>query len=280
MIRKTLFWLHLPVGVAAGLFIFIMAATGVVLSFERQITEYIDKGPRSTSVPQDARPRPINDLLEAVRRAGRGDPIQIVTRNEAQATTQFSIGRGRTVYVDPYSGAVLGGSSARAHDFFVAVERLHRALGAPSGSKTAGHWAVAVSNLLFGPLILLGAVLWLPRKWTWKSVRGSIGFRAGLRGKAREWNWHNVIGIWCALPLLVIALTGLVMSFDWANGLLFRLSGSTPPASGRNGAGRLPHTRRSGLRSNIHRGQETQPQLAHNHAERDARCERAGDSGR
>lgn len=44
MIRKTLFWLHLPVGVAAGLFIFIMAATGVVLSFERQITEFIDKG--------------------------------------------------------------------------------------------------------------------------------------------------------------------------------------------------------------------------------------------
>ncbi len=37
MIRKTLFWLHLSVGVAAGVFILIMAATGVVLALERQI---------------------------------------------------------------------------------------------------------------------------------------------------------------------------------------------------------------------------------------------------
>ena len=37
MIRKSFFWLHLVIGVAAGLFIFIMAATGVMLAFERQI---------------------------------------------------------------------------------------------------------------------------------------------------------------------------------------------------------------------------------------------------
>lgn len=64
-------------------------------------------------------------------------------------------------------------------------------------------------------------------------MRASIAFRSGLRGKAREWNWHNVVGIWCALPLLVIVLTGVVMSFDWANALLFRVTGSTPAASGR-----------------------------------------------
>jgi uncharacterized iron-regulated membrane protein len=32
------------------------------------------------------------------------------------------------------------------------------------------------------------------------------------------------------MPLLVITLTGVVMSFDWANTLLFRLSGSPLPA--------------------------------------------------
>jgi hypothetical protein len=62
-------------------------------------------------------------------------------------------------------------------------------------------------------------------------VRASISFRAGIRGRVREWNWHNVLGIWCALPLLVIVLTGVVMSFDWANVLLLRLTGSTPPRS-------------------------------------------------
>jgi uncharacterized iron-regulated membrane protein len=98
-----------------------------------------------------------------------------------------------------------------------------------------------MSNLLFGALILLGVVLWLPRKWSWKAIRASIAFRNGLRGKARDWNWHNVIGIWCALPLLLIVLTGVVMSFGWANALLFRLTGSTPAAAGREVGDRRGH---------------------------------------
>ena len=238
VIRKVLFWLHLITGVTAGLFISVMAATGVILSFERQIIEFVDRDIRSVFAPSEAEPQPLNELLEAVRRAGLGDPTAIVLRNQPQASTQFVIERNKTVYVDPYSGAVLGTSSARAHEFFFAVERLHRALGAPLGSKTVGHWLAAVSNLLFAALILMGVVIWLPRKWSWKSVRASLAFRTGLRGKAREWNWHNVVGIWCAVPLLIIVLTGVVMSFGWANTLLFRLTGSTPAALGRDGGNR------------------------------------------
>jgi uncharacterized iron-regulated membrane protein len=164
VIRKTLFWLHLSAGVTAGVFIFSMAATGVVLAFERQIVEFVDSDARSVSVPNDVQPRPMNELLEAVRHSDIGDPTAIAIRNRPQAATQFVIGRSKTVYVDPYCGAVLGVSSARAHEFFFAIERLHRSLGAPLGSKTVGYWFAAISNLLFGALILLGVVLWLPRK--------------------------------------------------------------------------------------------------------------------
>lgn len=231
MMRKVFFWLHLLAGVTAGVFIFVMAATGVVLSFERQITNLVDRDIRFVSVPQDPHPGTLNDLLESVSRAGMGEPTAIAIRNQPQATVQFSLGRSQTVYVDPYSSALLGVSSIRTHEFFSAVERLHRTLGAPLGSKSIGHWMTAISNLLFGVLILLGLILWFPRKRSWKAFRPSIAFRKGLSGKARDWNWHNVIGIWCALPLLVIVLTGVVMSFDWANTLLFRLSGSAAPAA-------------------------------------------------
>ena len=240
MIRKVLFWAHLSTGVTAGVFIFVMAATGVLLSFEKQVVQFADRAIRSVSVPSEARPRPLNDLLQSVRRAGYGEPTTITVRDEPQAATQVSIGRAKTVYLDPYSGAVLGVSSRRAHEFFSAVERLHRALGAPLGSRSLGHWLAAISNLLFGVLILFGIFLWLPRKWNWNAVRAVLMFRGGLRGKARDWNWHNVFGIWCALPLLVIVFTGVVMSFDWANTLLFRMAGSSPPASGRGGGDRGP----------------------------------------
>jgi uncharacterized iron-regulated membrane protein len=243
MLRRFLFWTHLAIGVTAGVFVFIMAATGVVLAFEKQITDFVDRDIRSVSVPNSAQPRPMDDLLEAVRHADLGEPNAMMVSNAPQSAMQFSIGRGNSIYVDPYSGAVLGASSAAARNFFSEVERLHRTLGAPLGSKGAGHWLAAVSNLLFCGLILLGIFLWIPRKWTWKAVRASIAFRGGLRGRARDWNWHNVLGIWCAVPLLIIVLTGVVMSFQWANTLLFRLSGSTPPVQGRGPGDNRRHGR-------------------------------------
>src|SRR4051812_25068690 len=105
MIRKLLFWVHLSAGIATGLFIFIMAATGVVLSFERQLIEFADRDLRIVSVPSDGQPRTINDLLETARRAGVGEPTAVVVPNQPQSAMQFAIGRGKTVYVDPYSGA-------------------------------------------------------------------------------------------------------------------------------------------------------------------------------
>ena len=53
------------------------------------------------SVVNDARPQPLNDLLEAVRRADLGDPTAIVLSNQPQAATQFTIGRNKSLYVDP-----------------------------------------------------------------------------------------------------------------------------------------------------------------------------------
>lgn len=34
-----------------------------------------------------------------------------------------------------------------------------------------------------------------------------------MKGKARDWNWHNALGFWFLLPLLFISCTGVVMSF-------------------------------------------------------------------
>ena len=76
---------------------------------------------------------------------------------------------------------------------------------------------------------MLGVCLWWPRRWTRAALRPVTLFDSRLRGRAREFNWHNVIGIWCAPVLLVLTLTGVVMSYQWANDLLCRLSGSEPP---------------------------------------------------
>ena len=94
-------------------------------------------------------------------------------------------------------------------------------------------------------LVVTGLFLWLPRQWSWAAIRRRLLFRPGLRGRARDWNWHNVAGMWCALPLLLVTLTGVVISYPWANALLFRCCRQPPPA--RQEAGRPPE--REGARS-------------------------------
>ena len=41
-------------------------------------------------------------------------------------------------------------------------------------------------------------------------------FNGRLRGRARDFNWHNVVGFWSAIPLVVIVLGASVISYPWA----------------------------------------------------------------
>jgi uncharacterized iron-regulated membrane protein len=110
MIRKVLFRLYLSAGDTAGLFIFVMAATGVVLSFERQIIDFVDRNIRSVTIPNDSHPRPTNDLLQAVRRAGMGEPTAIVLPNQPQAATQLNVARDANAPVSAVIDTGAGGN--------------------------------------------------------------------------------------------------------------------------------------------------------------------------
>ncbi|HEY7217417.1 MAG TPA: PepSY-associated TM helix domain-containing protein, partial [Candidatus Binatia bacterium] len=68
-----------------------------------------------------------------------------------------------------------------------------------------------------------------PRRWRWRALKSSLLFNRRLRGKARNWNWHNVIGFWSSSVLIILTLTAAVMSYPWANDLLYTLTGSEPP---------------------------------------------------
>ena len=55
-------------------------------------------------------------------------------------------------------------------------------------------------------------------------------FRRGLSGKARNFNWHNVIGFWTSLVLIILTVTGVVISYRWASNLVYTVTGNEPPA--------------------------------------------------
>jgi uncharacterized iron-regulated membrane protein len=85
------------------------------------------------------------------------------------------------------------------------------------------------ANLLFLFIVLSGMYLWIPRAWRWLAFKQVLWFRRGLPGKARDFNWHNVIGIWSAMPLAIVVAGAVPISYSWASNLVYRVVGEEPP---------------------------------------------------
>ncbi len=116
--------------------------------------------------------------------------------------------------------------------FFRVVVNWHRWLGASGEGqgRTVGRAVTGACNLAFLFLVVSGFYLWWPRTWTRKSLRSVTWFRRGLEGRARNFNWHNTAGFWSAVPLFVVVLSAVVISYTWASNLVYRVVGETPPA--------------------------------------------------
>lgn len=227
-IRKAFFWLHLTAGVSAGLVILLLSLTGVLLAFEKQIVAFAERDLRATSAA--ATPLPISRLVaSAVAAAPDAKPSNIVLRSDRFAPVAVAFGRERTLFVDPYSGAVLGEGARAVRGFFETNRNLHRWLAMKEEARERGKAITGAANLAFLFIILSGLVIWIPRRRTRTAFRNAALFRRGLRGRARDFSWHHVLGIWAFLPLFAIVVSGAVISYPWASRLVYRAFGSTPP---------------------------------------------------
>ncbi|MBV8518772.1 MAG: PepSY domain-containing protein [Acidobacteria bacterium] len=224
--RRALFWLHLAAGVVCGIVILIMSVTGVLLAFEREVVAAFDRTPRAAA--HATPPLPIDALLANSERALHGTPTMLTIARDPSLPLEIGVGRERVVFVDRSSGATREGSRG-VRRFFRVVESLHRWLGASDASRDRGRVVTGACNLAFLVLVCTGPFLWWPRRWSWPGVRAIVWFRRGLSARARDFNWHNAIGIWSFVPLLVIVATGVVMSYPWANALVYRMTGSPVP---------------------------------------------------
>ena len=85
-------------------------------------------------------------------------------------------------------------------------------------------------NLAFLFLLLTGPILWIPRPVTRRSLANAILLRPRERGARRDLNWHQVVGIWSALPMAVIAATGVISSYPAVGDRVYPIVGNVVPA--------------------------------------------------
>ncbi|MEM9588480.1 MAG: PepSY domain-containing protein, partial [Planctomycetota bacterium] len=223
---KRLLWLwHFWAGLIATPVLLVMSITGGIYIFKDELesvcySEVVGAGP---------------NLLDQTN-AGA-----VVDRAAAEAATtlgadwapyglEIETGRGRApaflavstdgshrirrLFFDPSTGKLRG--EIPDGNFLEITLAIHRRLMAGTLGRILTElstgWTILVSSL--------GLALWWPKKWRWKGV-----VVPRLRGKRYVVlrDLHSIGGVMVVLPVLLIAITGLLYTFVW--GQAFNLAG-------------------------------------------------------
>lgn len=229
--RKILFWTHLISGVIAGIVILIMSVTGALLSFEKNIAEFFERDMRYVAAPNEAAAKlSITEIIAKVReQKPEAKPTGISLTNEPNAAWQFNLGRDGNLFVNPYTGAVTGEGAKGVRAFFSSVTNWHRWIALSGDGRAVGKAITGACNLAFLFLAISGIYIWFPRRWNWRHYRAAMTPRWKVTGKARDFNWHTVVGFWTSLVLIILTVTATVISYQWAGNLLYALTGDEVP---------------------------------------------------
>jgi uncharacterized iron-regulated membrane protein len=230
MMRSLIFWAHLVAGVSVGVIILVMSATGVLLTFERQIVEWVERSYTNATLDgQEA--LAVDEILSAFQSKHPDEEhffIRIVNRPGAAVPVWV----GSTPYlVDAYTGEILREGRGAVGTFFHWTTSLHRWLGVEGDGSGVARAITNYSNLLFFFLVVSGMYLWLPKVWRWPFLKTKIFFNErATNSKARDYNWHNVFAFWALVPLAFIVVSATVIYFPWAARALYAAFGEEVPA--------------------------------------------------
>jgi uncharacterized iron-regulated membrane protein len=235
-LRKIFFWTHLTAGLAAALMIAVMCFTGAIMAYQSQIQSFLDHRGVSSHLPfSGAQPMSLDRVVTGIRRTKGVDPESATVFPGSAAPVEVYLGRETgTVYADAYTGAIVGQSSSATSDFFRQVRAWHRWLAVTGPNRGTFRAVMDAANFVFLFLTVFGLYLWMPRRWTWRHVRAVAVLRTDMKGRARDFNWHNVIGLWSAVPILIMVWTGMAMSYGWAKRVTYSAAGTplqTRPAT-------------------------------------------------
>ncbi|XHC09453.1 PepSY-associated TM helix domain-containing protein [Labrenzia sp. ac12] len=228
--KRIIFWAHLVVGVAFGLVILLMSATGVVLTYERQIISYMES--RAVVKPADAQLLSVDELATAVLANGGQPGNSLVLPRQDGAPATLSVSRRENHLLNPYTGERIDNAAEGTKSFFGTVTALHRWFALAGERRSLGRAVTGAANLGFLFILVSGIYLWWPKKWTWRIVKLNLLFRRNLpTAKARDYNWHHVFGIWSLVPLFAVVVSGVVISYPWASNMVAAVFGPVSPAA-------------------------------------------------
>ena len=229
-LKQLHIWLSIPLGVVISIVCF----TGAILVFEREITAEVQSEYYYVDSVQ-GEPLPMEVLranVEATLDGGKSikdvevedDPERTYMFKIAKSNKENKRDKPETLFVNQYTGEVLG--TPERLPFFRETFRLHRWLmdaPAEKGSMSIGKMVVGISTIAMVILLISGIVLWWPKGIKMLKNRTKVALTKGWR--RFNYDLHVSAGMYATILLLIMALTGLVWSFEWYKDGFYALFG-------------------------------------------------------
>jgi uncharacterized iron-regulated membrane protein len=246
IIKKIHLWIAFPL----GLIITAICLSGAVLVFRSEIEEALYPERYFVNERGDE-PIRLEKLIPAVNSQLDGSSVAGVTVSDnPERTYVMSIGGRDAAYVNQYTGELVA-VSRFSESFLTKIMQLHRWL--LDGKRTTGKAIVGYTTLLFVVILITGVIVAIPKQRRNMKYIFIIHVNRGLK---RFWyDLHISAGIYCALILLVLSLTGLTWSFRWYSAGFHKLFGVELPAMPANHNSNAPQ--QSGYRGD--RNQQNVP---------------------
>ncbi len=221
--KKLFHTLHLWLGLASGLLVFIIAITGALYAFQEEITgigkyHYVEERNENFMLPSQLSKVAVNMLpgkeLHAVKYNGKTKAAEAIFYGYNPEYYQI-------VYLNPYTGEVLKVKDMNK-DFFRFIMQGHYYLWLP---PHIGHPLVASSTLVFLIILITGLAIWIPKNR--KALNNRIWFRwkKGTKWPRINLDLHVVGGLYVTVFALIFAITGLVWGFEWFSNAYYQAAG-------------------------------------------------------
>jgi uncharacterized iron-regulated membrane protein len=199
--RRKLVTAHRWLSLACALFWIVQALTGALIVFHWEVRDATFKGPDH---PTDIVAIGSRIALIEDERKTRVESLWTTAGFPDRYTLFLADGGSVDIAGD---GRVLAPTAPRIAWFFDTLVGLHHELLAGE----TGQWVVGISSALLASNIVLALWLAWPKSGFWRTA---LRPKSPANGAARYYGWHRAIGLWAALPALLIVATGTLLRFE------------------------------------------------------------------
>ncbi len=240
--KKVNAFLHLWLGLISGLVVLVVAITGCLFLFQKEISESVAHDLYFVNPPANAKTLSVTALQQIANKALKGDASFITTFSDRSRSWEFMAFEAgdqnkfwilntfktyQSAFINPYSGKVLGLKNYKK-DFFVIVKYLHWSLLL---NNKYGQPIVGYATLIFVLLMISGLILWWPKSLKKANVDKSFKIKWRANFKRLNYDLHNVLGFYALFIGIILGLTGMVWAMKWFEKTVYVVAAqSTKPA--------------------------------------------------